>query len=504
MTQKAETQKNISNITFDWKNIKRFAVTLVVSVLLWTAFLLLFWYTGKENREIKGYLLVSFLFNGGLFYGMLLSSFRKRAFSIDLMHAFFLFSFMFFAPMIQYLQGEWCWETSFSDERVLITNFLLDLWAVVYLAVRRVRFRRFFARKKLQPPVARPYAKVRVNRVFLTCCVFVSVAVALFLFARYGTALFSRATNTAFQFSNSSLSLIVSSVVPAFVTGTTALAVFNVRPRGRLSDWLLLALQVFALLIVCFPTGMERYKMAVIYVGLALIFCPFFRKGSWFLLMMVFGLVIIFPLLDAFRSVAVGEVNIGQSLVRVVTSLVEDLTAGHYDAYTMFMLIQEYAEAAGLSYGRQLLGVLLFWVPRVFWADKPLGSGQTAAEFFHWDFTNLSCPLPAEGYVNFGVAGLVLFAVVFAFIVRLLDDAFWKGRNGFLKIVYPFIVPFIFFLMRGDLLSSFAYLLGFVVTIGGIFVVNFLFMNAKRRRDGKRAERAGRTADGKTDGRRGG
>ena len=117
-----------------------------------------------------------------------------------------------------------------------------------------------------------------------------------------------------------------------------------------------------------------------------------------------------------------------------------------------------------------------------------MGSGQTAAEFFGWDFTNLSCPLPAEGYVNFGILGVVVFAVHFSLIVSKADNVFWRGRSVFMKIVYPFVVPFVFFLMRGDLLSSFAYLFGFAVTVWGVYFVNRLFLREERLR--KRRRRA--------------
>lgn len=452
----------------------------VVAVAVWTVLLLLFYSVAQGNYNIRAQTVMSFLFNGALFYAMMLLALGKRAFSIDLIHAFFLFSFMFIAPMVQYLRGEWCWETFFSDSRVITTNLLLDLWAGVYLAVQYLPslFRR--GEKKREEGVPRGYGRLRVNRFFLVCCVFISVLIAGVLFAKYGTSLFSRATNTAFQFSNSSLSLIVSSVVPACVTGTTALSVFNLRPRAKFFDWMLFAVQCCAQLIVCFPLGMARFQMGVIYIGLALVVCPFFKKGPWFILMMAFGLVIIFPLLNVFRSLAIGQVDIGRAFTEVIVSLVDDLTEGHYDAYTMFMLIQRYVGNMGTSDGTQLLGVVLFWVPRVLWPDKPLGSGQTAAEFFKWEFTNLSCPLPAEGYVNFGVIGILLFAIVFAVIVRWADGRFWKVGGEFSRFVYPFVVPFVFFLMRGDLLSSFAYLTGFVVSFYAMYVVNGFFRRRKR------------------------
>ena len=475
------SQKN-SDRARDGKGI---IITSIVSVALWTVFLLVFFYAGFEKAQPLPVL--SFFINGLIFYAMMLFSLKKRAFSLDLIHAFFLFSFMFFAPFIQYLKGKWGWGASFSQERILFTNLLLDCWVVFYLFTKKVRLfppsKRYICLRKQK--MNRSLAHVRVNRNFLLFCVLLSDAIALYLFIKFGTDLFSRGTNDAFVFENSSLSLIVSSVVPAFITGTTALAVFNVRPHGRIFDWVLLVMQTAALFIVCFPMGMARFQMAVVYIGLALILCPFFRKGVWFLLMMVFGLVIIFPLLDTFRSLAFDEVDLAQTLMRIVTSLVDDLTEGHYDAYTMFMLIQEYVAAHHLSYGMQLLGVVFFWVPRVLWPGKPLGSGRTAAEFFGWEFTNLSCPLPAEGFVNFGVIGVVLFAVILSKAVKKLDDTFWEGKNEIIKVVYPFLVPFFFFMMRGDLLSSFAYVCGFSVTVIAIYGTNQLIIWTKKEKQVK-------------------
>ncbi len=484
---------------------KKIITTTIITILLWVVFLLFFIYIGFDGTQ--PYLVASFLFNGGLFYAMMILALRKRAFSIDLMHAFFLFTFMFFAPFVQYLQNAWCWGTSFSNERILITNLLLDVWVVIYYFAKNLRLRPY---KKKEMLKRRERAKgtgildIKVNRTFLLICVLISDVIAAILFLRHGTSLFSRGTNTAFTYANKTLTLIVSSAIPAFITGTTALAVLNLRPHGRPFDWALLFMQTGALFIACFPLGMARYKMAVIYVGLALILCPFFRKGSWFVLMMVFGLVIIFPLMDAFRRVSFLEVDVVATLQSIATSFVSDLTQGHYDAYTMFMLIQEYVAQTGLSLGGQLLGVLLFFVPRTIWPSKALGSGQTAAEFFQWSFTNLSCPLPAEGYINFGIVGVILFAFILAKVGKWLDDTYWKGRSQVVKVVYPFVVPFIFFLMRGDLLSSFSYLLGFSITVAFVYFLNNALNGIKirsnsavRSANGNREQKSGMAKENK-------
>ncbi len=454
-------------------DLKALIKSLIIHVVIWTFLCLLFGYIGFKNA--KFYIVLSFFLNGFVFYGMMIKSLKKRAFSLDLIHWFFMFSFMFFAPMVQYLNAAWCWETSFSDGRILITNLLLDLWVFVYVWAQRTNILRI---KKERITLANnakdAFTGIKINRWFLLAGVLISDLIAVYLFAKYRTALFSRATNTAFEFNNVTLTLIVSSVVPAFVTGMTALAFCNVIPHGKPVDWLLLCMQGVALLIVCFPFGMARYKMAVIYVGLMLIILPLLRKGPWFLLMMLLGLVVIFPVINAFRNMSFDEVNVAETFVAVITSLMEDFLIGDYDAYTMFMLIQEYVAEKGLSYGMQLVGVLFFFIPRSIWPTKPVGSGQTAAEFFNWSFTNLSCPLPAEGFVNFGIIGVILFAFTLSKMVKILDDTFWERNNLGVRVIYPFIVPFLFFMMRGDLLSSFAYLIGFAFTVLVVYTLNSL------------------------------
>ena len=461
-------------------DLKALIKSLLIHIVIWTFFCLLFGSIGFKKAKL--YILLSFFLNGFVFYGMMINSLKKRAFSLDLIHWFFLFSFMFFAPMVQYLNEAWCWGTSFSDSRIIITNLLLDLWVLVYVWAQRTNVLRIKKEKVMLDSKSQDaFRGIKVNRVFLLIGVLISDLIAVYLFARYGTALFSRATNTAFEFDSVTLTLIASSVVPAFITGVTALAFCNVIPHGKPVDWLLLCMQGVALLIVCFPFGMARFKMAVIYIGLLLIIFPFLRKGSWFLWMMILGLVVIFPVINAFRRISFEEVNLFETIINVLTSILDDFLEGDYDAYTMFMLTQEYVAEKGLSYGMQLVGVLFFFIPRSVWPTKPVGSGQTAAEFFNWGFTNLSCPLPAEGFINFGIIGVILFAFILSKAVKVLDDTFWERNNLGVKVVYIFIVPFLFFMMRGDLLSSFAYLVGFSVPVVLLYNLNALCVKLSRR-----------------------
>ena len=140
----------------------------------------------------------------------------------------------------------------------------------------------------------------------------------------------------------------------------------------------------------------------------------------------------------------------------------------------MFISIQEYVNQFGFSYGYQLLGALLFFVPRSIWPSKPYGTGRMAFEALHqhW-FTNVSAPLVAEGYSNFGIIGLIFFGLIVGSASNSIDKKFWNDKRNFsfTKVLYPFIMLKFFFMLRGDLLSSWSYM--FAQLVVGYAVLKF-------------------------------
>ena len=86
------------------------------------------------------------------------------------------------------------------------------------------------------------------------------------------------------------------------------------------------------------------------------------------------------------------------------------------------------------------------------------------ARYFSYPEINLSCPLPFEGYINFGVIGLIVFAVLIGILFSSLDEYHWKVSTSseVMSAYYPFFLGFSFFAMRGDLMSSFSYTVMFI------------------------------------------
>ena len=148
----------------------------------------------------------------------------------------------------------------------------------------------------------------------------------------------------------------------------------------------------------------------------------------------------------------------------------ESYTEGDYDAYRMLVSAVRYVLKYGSTLGYQLLGVILFFIPSAIWKTKPIGSGGMLikSEFGNDVFSNVSCPFVAEGLVNFGIFGIVLFALLLGVFISNMDKKYWNriysGNGNLVCSPYLFLVFMLFFVMRGDLLSGFAYVCGFVVT----------------------------------------
>ncbi len=168
------------------------------------------------------------------------------------------------------------------------------------------------------------------------------------------------------------------------------------------------------------------------------------------------GMFVIFPLADAFRFSREAELK--------ATNPIQALLSGDFDSFAQMMNGYLVASRDGIVPGRQLSGVLLFWVPRSVWSHKPVDTAQYIADGRGYSFTNLSSPLWIEFYLN---GGWVLLAVgMFALGFGLhrwdtrLDAQFDLYRMpGLLGCILPF---FLMIVLRGPLLQAATYL-GFIL-----------------------------------------
>ena len=68
-----------------------------------------------------------------------------------------------------------------------------------------------------------------------------------------------------------------------------------------------------------------------------------------------------------------------------------------------------------------------------------------------------------KDYINFGILGIILFAFILASVSKITDN--WYQYND-LRLFFSLYVCFhMVFMLRGDLMSSFAYLVGNLLAI---------------------------------------
>lgn len=164
------------------------------------------------------------------------------------------------------------------------------------------------------------------------------------------------------------------------------------------------------------------------------------------------GLLVVFPLADAFRY--------GREANFKAANPIEALISPDYDSFGQLVNGYLVAERNGIVPGRQMLGVFLFAVPRVFWNDKPVDSGILIANVRGYPFTNLSAPLWIEFYLNGGWILLVLGMFGLGWWLHRVDTGIERqfntvGMPALLSCVLPF---YMMILLRGSLLQAASYL----------------------------------------------
>ena len=217
-------------------------------------------------------------------------------------------------------------------------------------------------------------------------------------------------------------------------------------------------------LLVNFPTALSRYAVARVYIPIIILYSKILRKYFMLNFTIVFGLLYLFPFLNQFRYFK----NFESIKFNLDFSM---FLEGHFDSYQNFLrVINENI----ITNGKQLLGVILFWVPRSIWKEKPIGSGTLLAERADLTYSNIAMNYFGEGYINFGYIGIVLFIIFIAYINARFDKLYWNYREkNYFVVFYLIMLSMEIFILRGDLMSSFAYLIGSFLS--GIFVYYIVF-----------------------------
>lgn len=408
----------------------------------------------------------------------------KSPYSLNLMHMLFIFSFLGLAPFIQYLTESLPFNNFdlITDTDILLANILIYIWIIFYLLGYYMKTFIFckdnFFYKLLNHPVSWDSLKLSF---------FISIITFLYL---YKLGIFLKWTRLSYDSIVYSFSTSKALVIAIFLRGIPTITLGGyILMLKRMKRKMKLGVLVVIILIILntlfnSPLAAPRYWTATILIGFVIILLgKKFKTGTFLTFSIIIGLLVVIPLLNVGRYYPLSKVSTAIKFV----SPIDSLKSGDFDAYANIIHTVHYIQANGITWGRQLLGCLLFFIPRAIWPNKPIGSGHVVARAFNFPNFNISSPLQAEALINFGVIGIPIFAMIFGRILKIVDDCYKReeakkiratsNNLKFIDIIYPFWMGFAFFMSRGDLMSSLAYTVGF--TLAGLFLVIGVKRNIK-------------------------
>jgi oligosaccharide repeat unit polymerase len=379
----------------------------------------------------------------------------KHIYSLDMFFWIFNLIFLGYTASFQYLTASFPWSNKISDDIVFETNIYILIGFIVYDLIY------YFYKPSVKSDERFKIAYPKFNFYYTGLAIFALAWIFTYLssginFTRYDLASQSGKQEAVSQDQTLLVGITLRSIVLFFcILNAYLLKAKKIAPFFGLT---VITLSV----LICFPTSVARNFGGVFYLGLCL---NYFRTFKWKKLIPI-TFILVFAVLFPILTFARYDYFNAEYVMKNFSSMTSNAyMSGDFDAYSMFGRTVYYVQQHGITYGRQLMGTLFFYVPRSIWPDKPYGSGYFIGEKLGLGFLNISCPYMAEGFINFGLVGLVIFVAAIAALFKKLDSFYWirvklNNMNNFWVILYPSLIGSFTFIMRGDLLSSAAYTTG--------------------------------------------
>lgn len=428
-----------------------------------------------EMIHYQGMGLFVFVTIGLVSFFMMLKEMLKYAYSLVMMHWFFFLMFYGIAAFLQYLSGNILYFSTVSNQILLTVSLIFLGWIIFFTLGTKTRL-------TIKPSnyfVSLVTVTLKPNSKFIIMLTCITVLITFYLVSSVGfLSMFSRSTSSEVfeQGSLAESSILQSTMRNIILYGLAISIAFLKSSKKGLS---LVIIQLLCFLVINFPTGVGRSYVAIAYIGLLLLLFPSVKKKSVFMFIFFFAFIVVFPMINVFRNYSLDSVT-WSMLYETIQNISQNYLYGDYDAFAMIIYTVKYVSEFGLTYGYQLLGPLLFFVPRIFWESKPVGSGYMILETYGHGFKNGSEPLIAEGLLNFGILGVLVFAFIAGNLAKSIDKCYWKFNNNlsptFISIFYPFFLSIFFFMLRGDLMNTFAFFMSHLVIFSLLFFLNNRFM----------------------------
>ncbi|MDD0838243.1 hypothetical protein PSQ40_06640 [Curvibacter sp. HBC61] len=220
------------------------------------------------------------------------------------------------------------------------------------------------------------------------------------------------------------------------------------------------------------PLLEKRQSIGPVYLSIAAA-CLFYQihSGLHRFLYIFSSIVVALPLISIFTHISYldwADANISMDVIY------DHFLETHYDAWANAAGASELTSLWGYFGGQQLVGSILFWVPREIWPDKPVMSGVEIARyleaFYAMWFDNISAPLATEGFLDFWYLGSFFYGAFLALLCRFLDYTQIVVKSAVIVGLGLYFSFFLVFLLRGALMNAVAYgfgnMLAFILVYG--------------------------------------
>lgn len=227
------------------------------------------------------------------------------------------------------------------------------------------------------------------------------------------------------------------------------------RPAWLIAGGLCIALA----LSVTNPVSTARFISGTVLLGL-LFSLGLTQRASSFRITSSFvflTLLLVFPFADLYRYA--GTALTLQPLSYLLTS------KGDYDTAVQMVASIDFRETTGGTGGEQILGVLGFFIPRTYWADKPGATGALITDYLNYPYANVSSPLWVEAYVDGGYVALIAVFIALGYFMTRASDVYSRDQQtaSIVRLMVPLVAAYSLIVMRGSLLSAFGPLVAMLV-----------------------------------------
>ncbi|PRY82458.1 O-antigen polymerase [Alkalibacterium olivapovliticus] len=388
--------------------------------------------------------------------------------SLNKINWYFLLIFLVIIPFYQLTSGYAPRNMFLTEYEIMFTNVLILIWCIGYYLSYNMKN----AEIKVMTGDSLVLPQSKSFYLFL---VVISIVCLAYESATTGFAnLFIRGTS---DFDDDTFGILIYFLTRSIPAISLAIYLWTIKKKIRIFPKYHMVIISLILFVVTFilnnPVTLSRFLIGAIYMGLLIsLFNISIFKGKRFDILLIFSIVIIFPLMYALKFY-----TLEQMFSPEYTLEINNYNSVDFDAFQMIGRTIRFVETYGYQYGRQLRSVLFFFMPRDILDIKGIPSGQLVATIQNVSYTNLSSPIVAEGFIDFGIVGVILYSFVCGKITKFFDYKTYtlkKDSNNiyFIEIAFSFLIGYLVYIYRGALQPTFLRLMGFFLFLIVIYAVN--------------------------------